>query len=251
MLSRLKIDNFIISILILLLISGCVTIYNPATEKRETFIINTKNEIALGSDMDNQIQRELKILKDYGMQSRLDNIGKRVASVSDRQDLTYYFRIVQDKEFNAFTIPGGFIYVNSGLLNAATDTELACVLGHEIGHLAARHSVKRLQAALGYQIIMSIALGASGKQAIARATDVVFELVNLGYSRQDEFLADKLAVRYAKRAGFDPYGMVTFFEKIKKEAQNRGPNFNLVFLSSHPPLKERIKNVEKEIARKP
>jgi len=228
-----------------------VTIYNPATQKKETLLIDTESEIALGRDMDSQIQKKLKILSDPQMQYRLENIGNRVAAASDRGDLAYHFKIVKDKELNAFAIPGGFIYVNSGLMDIAGDDEVACVLAHEIGHIAARHSVKKLQAVMSYQIIMGIALGISGKQGIVKATDIAFDLVNLGYSRKDEFLADKLSVKYAKRAGFNPYGMVTFFEKLKKEAEKKGPNFNLVFLSSHPPIEERIKNVEKEITFNP
>ena len=228
-----------------------MTIYNPATQKKETLLIDTESEIALGRDMDSQIQRKLKILSDPQMQYRLENIGNRVAAASDRGDLTYHFKIVKDKELNAFAIPGGFIYVNSGLMDIAGDDEVACVLAHEIGHIAARHSVKKLQAVMSYQIIMGIALGISGKQGIVKATDIAFDLVNLGYSRKDEFLADKLSVKYAKRAGFNPYGMVTFFEKLKKEAEKKGSNFNLVFLSSHPPIEERIKNIEKEITFNP
>ncbi|MDD5254528.1 MAG: M48 family metalloprotease, partial [Candidatus Omnitrophica bacterium] len=115
--------------------------------------------------------------------------------------------------------------------------------------VAARHSVKKRQAVLGYQLIVGVALGLSGQQgATLQALDVVFNLINLGYSRKDEFLADKLAVRYARRAGFDPYGMVTFFEKLQQEAERKGQGFNLVYLSSHPPIAERIKQVKNEIA---
>lgn len=251
MLNRLKINNIILFILMFLLLSGCITVYNPATEKKETLLIDTGHEISLGREMDREIQKRLKILKDPQMQYRLNYIGARVSSLSDRGDLTYIFRIVKDKEFNAFAIPGGFIYLNSGLMEVTTDDELACILGHEIGHIAARHSVKKLQAVMGYQIIIGIALGVSGRQSIARAMGIVFNLMSLGYSRQDEFLADKLGVRYAKRAGFNPSGMVTFFEKLKKEAQKRGTNFYLPFLSSHPPLEARIKNIENEIALNP
>ncbi len=247
--NRLKVNNFILSTAISFLLSGCVTIYNPATEKKETLLIGTEQEIALGKDMDKQLQKKLKLLNDSGLQNRLDYIGRMIAQASDRQDVNYIFRIVKDKEFNAFAIPGGFIYVNSGLMDAAQDDELACVLAHEVGHIAARHSVKKLQSAMGYQIILSIALGISGRQEMARAIDIVFDFVSLGYSRKDELLADKLSVRYAKRAGFNPYGMVTFFEKLKKEQERKGPNFNLAFLSSHPSIEERIKNVEEEIAR--
>lgn len=247
MLSRLSISNLTTFILSIFLLTGCVTIYNPATQRKETLLIDTKSEVALGRDMDRQIQKKLKILNDPQMQYRLENIGNKVANFSDRRDLTYYFRIVKDKELNAFAIPGGFIYVNSGLMDIAIDEELACVLAHEIGHIAARHSVKKLQASLGYQIIMSIALGISQNQTMGRAMDIVFNLVNLGYSRKDELLADRLAVKYAKKAGYNPSAMITFFEKLRQEEKKRGPNFNLVFLSSHPPIKERIKNIENEI----
>ena len=251
MLNRLRISKSIIFILAIFLLNGCVTIYNPATQKKETLLIDTASEVALGKDMDKQVQREFGILDDSQKQSRLDSIGKKVSVSSDRLDLVYQFKIIKDKELNAFAIPGGFIYVNSGLLEAANNDELACVLAHEIGHVAARHSVKKLQAVLGYQIVMNIALGLGGTKTTTQAMDIVFNLVNLGYSRQDESLADKLAVKYAKRAGFNPYAMITFLEKLQKEAQKRGPNFNLVFLSSHPPLEERIKNIKNEIALNP
>jgi predicted Zn-dependent protease len=101
---------------------------------------------------------------------------------------------------------------------------------------------------MGYQLLMSIVVGASGKQNILQATDIIFSLVNLGYSRQDEYLADKLGVKYTKRAGFNPYGAVTFFRKLQAEADKEGPQANIVFLSSHPPIYERIKRVEAEIS---
>jgi predicted Zn-dependent protease len=228
-----------------------VTIYNPATGRKETLLIDTAHEVALGRDMDKQIQNKLKILNDPQMQNRLNYIGSKLAASSDRQDLVYHFKIVKDKELNAFAVPGGFIYVNSGLMDIANDDELAGVLSHEIGHIAARHSVKKLQTALGYQLIMGIALGLTGEQSVGSAMDIVFNVVNLGYSRKDELLADKLAVRYTKRAGFNPYGVVTFFEKLRKEAQAKGANYNLVFLSSHPPIEERIKKVDEEIKLNP
>jgi len=245
--NRSKISNYILALNILLL-GGCVTIYNPATQKREILLIDTKSEVALGRDMDRQVQNKFKILQDAKRQSRLDNISIKVSGASDRQDLAYHFKIINDKEFNAFAIPGGYIYVNAGLMDAATDDELACVLGHEIGHVAARHSVKQLQANLGYQIIMSIALGLSGQQEMGQAMDIVFNLASMGYSRKDESLADKLAVKYARRSGFSPYGMITFFRKLQKEAEKKGNDLHIEFLSSHPDLEERIKNVEHEIA---
>jgi len=228
------------------LLCGCVTIYNQATGKRETLLIDTKNEVRLGSNMDRQLEGELTILDDPRMQSRLDSIGKKIAASSDRTDLDYTFRIAKDKELNAFAIPGGFIYVNSGLMQAANNDELAGVLAHEVGHVAARHSVKKLQAVLGYQIVMGLVLGTGTSQNMAKAIDIVFNLSSLGYGRQDELFADKLAVRYVKKAGYNPKGIVTFFKKLKKEEEERG-GLNIEFLSSHPEVDERIKRVEQEI----
>jgi predicted Zn-dependent protease len=245
--SAKKSIKFIIFVLLIFFLDGCVTIYNPATERRETLFFDTQSEVALGVDIDKQIQKKLKILHDPQLQQRLDSIGIKVATYSDRQDLSYHFRIVNDKELNAFAIPGGFVYVNSGLITAANDAELAGVLAHEIGHIAARHSVKKLQAAMGYQIITNIVLGRSGQAATEQALDIVFNLVNLGYSRQDEFLADKLAVRYTRRANFSPLGIITFFAKLKAEAEKKGTGIRLVFLSSHPPIEKRIARVENEI----
>lgn len=247
MLNRLTVNNLIISVIALFLLNACVTIYNPATQRKETILIDTETEVALGRDLDCQIRKKLKVLHDPQRQDRLDYIGRKVADSSDRQDLAYHFRIISDKELNAFAIPGGFIYVNSGLMDISTEDELACVLGHEIGHIAARHSVKKLQATLGYQIIMDIVLGLSRNKTVVDAMDIVFGIVSLGYSRKDELLADKLAIKYAKGGGFNSYAMISFFEKLKKETEKRGPNFNLVFLSSHPPIEERIKFAKSEI----
>ncbi|MEK6727515.1 MAG: M48 family metallopeptidase [Candidatus Omnitrophota bacterium] len=245
MLRRLKIFS---AASIVFLLSGCTTIYNPATQRRETYFIGTQNEIALGRDMDLEIQKKMRIMQDQEMQLRLGKIAKRIAAASDRQDLIYTFKIIKDKELNAFSIPGGYVYVNTGLMDMATDDELSCVLAHEVGHIAARHSVKKLQAVMGYEIIMGIALGVSGQQSVAQATDIIFNIGSLGYSRKDELLADRLAVRYSKNGGYSPYGMIGFFEKLKEEESKRGPNLKIHFLSSHPDLDLRIQKVKEEIA---
>lgn len=240
---RSRISRLAAFILLACFFFGCAI--NPATQRKELIFINTANEVALGRDMDEQIRRQLKVVNDPVLLSRLESIGRKIAYASDRQDLEYKFRVVEDKELNAFAVPGGFLFVNTGLLEKANDDELACVLGHEVGHIAARHSVKRIQADLGYQIIMSIVLGGSDSaQNVSRAVDVVFNLASLGYSREDELLADKLSVKYSKKAGYNPYGMVTFFRKLKDASRGSVP----VFLSSHPRIDERIASVEQEIA---
>jgi beta-barrel assembly-enhancing protease len=241
--------NFALALIILslsIIFSGCTTLYNPATERKESYFISPNSEVAIGKDMDAQIRGKYSIVSDPLEQERILSIGRRIAVVSDRQDIYYTFTIVKDKTLNAFATPGGFVYIHSGLMREATDDELAGVIAHEIGHIAARHSIKRLQTVMGYQLLMGVALGMSNSTAtIGQAMDVVFGLVNLGYARGDEYLADKLAVKYAHKAGFNPRGMVSFFEKLKAEGKGGG---QLVFLSSHPPIEERITRVQAQIA---
>ncbi len=201
----------------------------------------------MGNAMRQDIAREFKISNDPQLNNRLDKVGQKIAAVSDRKDLEYHFLVIKDKELNAFAIPGGNVYVNAGILNSATDDELAAVVSHEVGHVAARHSVKKLQVVLGYQIIMSLALGKASSVDTAHALGVIFNLISLGYSRNDERLADKLAIRYTHRAGFNPRAMVTFLYKLEEEAKKQGRSYHLIFLDSHPPLEERIKSMNQEI----
>jgi predicted Zn-dependent protease len=238
----------IIALAAALLICGCATTYNPATKRNEFILIDTESEVSMGRQMDKEVQKEFKLVLDRNMQDRLDKIGAKVAAVSDRQDLIYQFKVIEDKELNAFTIPGGYVYVNSGLMETATDDELAGVLGHEVGHIAAKHAVKKLQADMGFQLVMSIAMGASNQQTMGQAMGIVYDLAHLGYSRKDETLADSLSVKYSKNAGFDPRAIITFMEKLQAEHEKRGPNVNLVFLSSHPAIEDRIRNISAEIA---
>ncbi len=237
-------------LLIAFALCGCTTIYNPATERKESLLIDTAQEVSIGQDMDKELRRNLKISHNPVMENRLESIGRKMAMVSDRQDLAYTFRLVDDKELNAFAVPGGFIFVNTALMSAANDEELACVLGHEIGHVAARHAAKAIQSNLGYQILASIAIGASGQQYLGTALNSIYTLGSLKYSRADETFADKLSVRYAMRSGYNPYGMATFLEKLKIDEKKHGGSFTPAFLRSHPNVDQRIKAVIDEITAK-
>lgn len=242
------INKHVIFIVVMFLLCGCATIYNPATQRSEFILIDTESEVSLGRAMSKQINSESKISNDSIWNERLNKVGQKVAASSDRKDLKYQFFVIEDDDLNAFALPGGFIYVHSAVLKEANDDELACVLAHEIGHVAARHSAKRLQVALGYQIVMSLAFSKSSAVDLYRAINVVFNVVSLGYSREDERLADRLAVKYAYKSNYKPEAMINFFNKLKAQSNDRGQGYNLVFLSSHPPIDERINNIKKEIS---
>ncbi len=242
--------GLLIALTACLTLCGCVTVYNPATERRETLFMDTAAEVALGKELDTELHKKMKFAADPAQLARVRNIGQRVARYSDRQDLRYVFQVVEDTTLNAFAVPGGYVYIHSGLAQTANDAELAGVIAHEIGHIAARHSVKQLQGLMGFQLLMGIVTGASGQLPVSQALSVVFDLANLGYSRKDELLADKLAVRYTRRAGYSPLGIVTFFHKLETDAAQKGRSAPPVFLSSHPPTKQRIAQVEEEMRKR-
>lgn len=235
--------------LLFLLISGCATTHNPVTAKSEFIFIGTPTEVDLGKSISKQVASQKQIIGEGRQKDRVEKIGRDVARYSDRKDLEYHFFLIKDKELNAFAVPGGFIYINSGLAEVASDDELACVIGHEIVHVAARHSVKQLQASLGYQLLISAALGGENRETAREISNIVFSLSQLGYSRQDETLADEVGIKYAYLANYDPNGMVSFFKRLKEESQLRGQPLPTEIFSSHPDLDNRIKTVENEIKR--
>ncbi len=234
---------------VMLGLAGCATIYNPATERKET-ILSTGVEIALGNVA--KAQMGLGGLTKGRVHpeelARVQRIGKRIASVSDRQDLVYQFGVLKNNAPNAFTLPGGTIYVHTGILDRATDDELASVIAHEVGHVAARHVVKHLQADLGFTVAMGIAQAAGAGPGPARVANSLYDLFSNGFSRRDELEADQLAIRYTDRAGCDPWAIVSFFEKMLSEERKTGTNRAADWRSTHPLTSDRIAEAKKTLS---
>ena len=233
--------------------AGCASMYNPATGKNEFIFINSATEAAIGDACKDELFKKQPLLKDPEREARVKRIGARLAAASDRKDIEYKFYVLDDKELNAVTLPGGLIYINMGLMDILNDDEVAYVLGHETGHVAARHIAKKLQANMAYQALLAVAFTALGDKAEAGKTganvitgaDTVFSLVGLKYSRNDEYEADRLGVKYSYSAGFDPNASLTALEKIKKE---EGPNWKVLeYFRTHPYVDERIKALKELI----
>lgn len=233
-----------------LFLSGCATIYNPATQRKEIILIDDKTEVSLGKNVSQQLVREQPLSKDAALKARVERIGRKIAAVSDRQEVPYEFYTLSDKELNALSLPGGFIFINQGLAEKLTDDELAFVLGHEAGHVAAKHAVKKVQSNMAFSLVLNTALAASGSDpagasGLANAGSQVYNLVSLGYSRQDEYLSDKLGAKYASKAGYDPHASIPALEKIR-QGEGRGPKL-LEYLRSHPYVDDRIEKLKKEV----
>lgn len=231
------------------LFSECRAEYNLATKEEEHLFFNTAREVKLGCSLAQKIETKYKVSKNAQVQERVDKIGQRLASICDRKDITYSFTVLESEKVNAFALPGGYVYVNAGLIEKTdSDDEIAGVLAHEVGHIVARHSVKRLQAALGYNLISILALVATKDVRFKRGVDLAFNQVMLGYSREDELLADRLAVKYVQRAGYDPQAVFTFLEKLK-QIEKEAPLEPLMarYIRTHPYLPERIAAAKQEV----
>jgi predicted Zn-dependent protease len=229
-------------------LTGCATVYNPVTGREEASLISEQSEIQIGREAAVSIEKQYGVVKNSSFQPRLNNIGGKVARACGRPHLPYSFKILKTDDVNALALPGGSIYVTEGLLKETkTESQLACVLGHEIGHVCARHSIKRLEAQLGYSVLYTLILKESEKD-IQNLANMTFNLTTLGYSRQDEFQADELGTKYAFRAGYNPYGMTEFL-KILKKSYERNPSHIEAFFSTHPHIDDRIQRTE-ELAAK-
>jgi predicted Zn-dependent protease len=202
----------------LALAAGCLrTDFNLATQQQEYSLTSTEKEAEIGRKLARQVQEELAVAADEPVQARVRDIGRRIAGVCDRKELVYTFTVLEDPEVNAFSLPGGYVFVNDGLIKkVANDDELAGVIAHEVAHITARHAVKRYEGHLGAQLAQLGALAASRGRggAAAGGISLAIQSAQLSYARQDELEADRLAVKYLTAAEFDPKGMLSFLEKL-------------------------------------
>src|SRR2546423_4500651 len=215
-------------------------------------LLSERDEVKLGTQLHREVTKKFN-LTDVSL-DRVERIGQRCARVSQRPNLTYRFHVIQSREINGFSLPGGHVYVTTALLKLANDNELASVLAHEVGHVVARHSLKTLKKSKEYDDISNSIGDVTGVAgSIARDLGVALgNIVGAGmltiHSRDEEREADFLGVRAMPAAGFDPQGMITMFQKLRRiEEQN--PDLLGSLFSDHPDAQERIDNTRYEIGR--
>jgi beta-barrel assembly-enhancing protease len=215
-------------------------------------LLSERDEMKLGDQLNVEVAKKYKLVSE-GME-RVNRIGQRVARTSLRPNLTYRFHIIKDKEINAFSGPGGHIYVTTGLVELANDDELASVLAHEIGHVVARHSLKTIQQSNTLSGLASLfgsitgIAGDSAKELGTAAAQIVAGGLLAVHNREEEREADYLGVHSAAKASFDPQGMVTMFQKIQKVGERDAGLLGEIF-ADHPEVDERIENTRYEINR--
>jgi len=233
------------SLLALPALVGCST--NPVTGRRELILISREQEIALGAEAAPEFEQEFggRVPNDQ-LQGYVQSVGARLAAASDRP-MPYSYTLLKSDVPNAFALPGGSIFITAGLMRRMTnERQLAAVLGHETAHVAARHSVKQMQKQMGAQLLVEIAGRAGGAetgQTVADVAKIVASMATLKYSRDDEYQADAVGVRYTTRAGYNPWGMVELLNVLKSLSDTEPGTFGEMF-QTHPMSSKRIQEAE-------
>lgn len=207
-----------------------------------------EKEIALGKGLAQDIERSAKIIDDPVVSEYINRVGQNLVRNSDAK-VPFTIKVIDSEEINAFALPGGFFYINSGLILAAdTEAEMAGVMGHEIAHIAARHGTRgatRGQVA-NLATIPLIFMGGWAGFGIRQAASVAIPVGFLYFSRGFEKEADLLGLQYMYKAGYDPTAFVDFFEKLQAK-EKRKPGTMAKIFSSHPPTDDRVTDAQKNI----
>jgi predicted Zn-dependent protease len=215
-------------------------------------LYSLEKEIALGKQIAQEVERSSKLVEDPVVNEFINRVGQNLVRNSDAR-VPFTIKVIEDDSVNAFALPGGFFYVNSGLiLRAQEEDELAAVMGHEIAHVAARHGTKDATKGELAQLAMIPTMiflpYGWGGYAIYQGLNFGIPMTFLKFSRDHEREADFLGLQYMYKAGYDPNAYVTFFERLQADDRRRPGTIPKVF-STHPPTAERIENIQKEIAR--
>jgi predicted Zn-dependent protease len=212
--------------------------------------VSQQQEVQMGQDYSQQINAQLPIVRDAEINRYLNLLGDQIAAKTSRADLDWTFYMVDSREVNAFAVPGGFVYVNRGLVErtSAMD-ELAGVLGHEIGHVVRRHSIQQMEKQQGAQVGVTLACvltNICNSQVAQAGINIGASAVFAKFSRQDELEADQEAIVNTVRAGINPEGIVSMFQKLINERNSR-PSAVAGFFATHPLEEDRIQAAQATI----
>lgn len=228
--------------------SACAT--NPVTGERQLALISESQEIQMGQEAAAQAEQSIGLVENQALQNYVHRIGTTMAAQSERPALPWTFRVVDDPTPNAFALPGGYIFVTRGILGLMnSEAELAGVLGHEIGHVTARHSVTLLSRAQIAQL--GLGLGSIFVPQIAEFGQLAgagLQLLFLSYGRDAERQADDLGFRYALEQNYDVREMVNMFAQLQRSSEAAGQSPLPTWLASHPYPEERIARIQEALA---
>ena len=230
--------------------SGCAV--NPATGQRQLDLIGESREIEIGRSADPDIVASMGEVEDPELNAYVSRIGNELAAASERPGLPWSFTVLDDPLVNAFALPGGYVYVTRGILaHFESEAELAGVLGHEIGHVTARHGVSRMSRTVLQQLGLGVGKAVSKDiREYAQLFEVGLGLINLSYSRDEETQSDELGVRYMTRSGYDPGAMEGVFRMLASVSGSPGSRIP-EWQASHPYPENREAHIRDLVAALP
>lgn len=218
---------------------------NPVTGKQELMLLSETDEIKLGRETDTGVVQEYGVYNDAKLTAYLNDICQRLSKVSHRPNLTYHFKVVDVSVVNAFAVPGGYVYFTRGILASLnSEAELAGVMGHEIGHITARHSASQYSRAQLAQLGLGVGTIFAGKvPGLSELAQLGTGMLFLSFSRDNERQADDLGVEYASKAGYDAAQMANFFETLERMNPGSDRSGLPSWFSTHPNPVDRVKAV--------
>jgi predicted Zn-dependent protease len=242
-------SSLLISFLLLLaLTAGCV---GPGVGGPALNVFSVQQEIEMGQKFSQEIDKKAEIVKDPLVARYISGLGARLVPADAARIYPFTFSVIKDKAVNAFAVPGGPVYVHSGLIKkASSEAELASVVAHEIGHVVNRHGSQQMSAQVGYSFLASLLLGQNPAGWQQLTAKLMGTSGLLAYGRSHENQADVFAVGNLYRSGYDVYAMVTFFYKLKALEKSE-PGAIAKFFSSHPPTSERLARIQALISTYP
>jgi predicted Zn-dependent protease len=230
---------------------GTACAVNPATGKKQLVLITERQEIEIGRETDKAISTEMGLYDDEALQAYVQDVGDRLAARSERPDLDWTFRVLDDPVVNAFALPGGYIYVTRGILaHMNSEAELASVVGHEIGHVTARHGVSQMSKAqlAGLGINLGAILAPEQARRYGSLAQAGVGMLFLKFGRDDERQADDLGLRYMVQGGYDPRPMGDMFDMLDRVGEASGGGRVPGWMSTHPAPGNRRARTEGKIA---
>jgi predicted Zn-dependent protease len=235
-----------LALVLALAAAGCAT--NPVSGKSELVLVSAQREQELGREEAKRVEAEMGALPDPALHAYVEALGRRLAAQSPRRDVDYRFQVVDSPEPNAFALPGGYVYVTRGLLIiTSSEDELATVIGHEIGHVAARHSVQQISRAAPLAVVTGLGAAVTGLvspslgRAVAGAGGAASQAVLAPFGREQEREADRVGQGLAAAAGWDPAALPAFLRTLGREEElERGGPRRPSFLDTHPTTPERV-----------
>jgi predicted Zn-dependent protease len=205
------------------------------------FNVSVEEEVKLGKQAAQDVDKKSRLSTGPELE-RVRRIAESILKVTDKNPYKFEFKVIEDKQVNAFAIPGGFVYVYTGLLKMIhSDAELASVIAHEITHVTHRHWAKQYEKAMKRRALAFVLLEATKAGRTAESVaDIANSLTDLRYSRKDEQDADDTGIRLIEKAGYDPQQFVEMLKKLKKAGGKGGP----AWASDHPDTDQRINNAQ-------